>query len=63
MSDKTKELGVFSAALDRILSVPKTELLRREHEYRKTANANPRKRGPKRGKSVNAFDGPGPDED
>jgi hypothetical protein len=34
--------------VERILSVPKTEILRREEEYRKQADANPHKRGPKR---------------
>jgi len=38
----------FSALVDRVLSVPREELLRREAEYEKQANANPRKRGPKK---------------
>jgi hypothetical protein len=29
------------------MSVPKTEILRREAEYKKMADANPNKRGPK----------------
>ena len=29
------------------MSVPKAEILRREAEYKKIADANPRKRGPK----------------
>ena len=37
----------FSKAVTHILSVPKTEILRREAEYKKQADANPRKRGPK----------------
>lgn len=42
-----REFENFTNAVDRILSVPKTEILRREEEYRKQANLNPRKRGPK----------------
>ncbi len=30
------------------MSVPKAEILRREAEYKKEADLNPRKRGPKR---------------
>jgi hypothetical protein len=43
----SEEFERFTAAVDTILSVPKTELKRREEEYRKRADANPRKRGPK----------------
>jgi hypothetical protein len=42
------EYDTFTNAIEHILSVPKTEILRREAEYRKRADANPRKRGPKR---------------
>jgi len=41
------EFEAFTSAMDKILSVPKAEILRREAEYRKKADANPRKRGPK----------------
>jgi hypothetical protein len=37
----------FTNAVERIMSVPKTEILRREAEYKKQADLNPRKRGPK----------------
>ncbi len=47
MPTKKSEFDKFTSALDSILSVPKAELDRREAEYRKRANANPRKRGPK----------------
>lgn len=40
----------FTRMVDSLLSVPKAELQRREAEYRKKADANPRKRGPKRKK-------------
>lgn len=49
MSDNTsKEYDAFTATVDKLLSVPKSEILRREAEYKKRADANPRKRGPKR---------------
>ena len=35
------------AAVEHIMSVPKAEILRREAEYKKVADANPNKRGPK----------------
>jgi hypothetical protein len=38
----------FTAAVEHIMSVPKAEILRREAEYKKQADANPHKRGPKR---------------
>ncbi len=42
----------FQNAMRRLLTFPKTELLRREAEYKKLADANPKKRGPKKkGKS------------
>jgi hypothetical protein len=44
----SKEYAAFVALTKKVLSVPKSELLRREAEYRKQADANPRKRGPKR---------------
>jgi hypothetical protein len=43
----SKEFDAFTRTMDRLLSVPKVEILRREAEYRKQADANPRKRGPK----------------
>lgn len=41
------EYEAFTNAVDRIMSVPKTEILRRETEYKRQADANPHKRGPK----------------
>jgi hypothetical protein len=38
----------FDAAMRGILSVSREELQRREAEYKKKADANPHKRGPKR---------------
>ncbi len=42
------EFNVFDKAVRQILSVPKAEILKREAEYQKQVEANPRKRGPKR---------------
>ena len=42
------EYEAFTDAVERIMSVPKVEILRREAEYKKQAEMNPRKRGPKR---------------
>lgn len=44
----SKEAAAFVDLTRRVLAVPKSEILRREAEYRKRADANPRKRGPKR---------------
>jgi hypothetical protein len=44
----TPEYERFTAVVDTLLSVPRAELKRREEEYKKKADANPRKRGPKR---------------
>jgi hypothetical protein len=41
------EYSVFTSAVEHIMSVPKAEILRREAEYKKLADANPHKRGPK----------------
>ncbi len=41
------EYATFTNAVEHIMSVPKTEILRREAEYKKQADANPHKRGPK----------------
>jgi len=38
----------FTSLVDRVLSVSHDEIKRREAEYKKQSNANPRKRGPKR---------------
>jgi len=51
MPNQTKpesEFDAFTRVVDKVLSVPKSEILRREAEYRKQADLNPRKRGPKR---------------
>lgn len=42
-----RALGRFKTAMKKILSVPHSEIVRREEEYKKQAALNPRKRGPK----------------
>jgi len=42
------EYEAFTSAVEHIMSIPKAEILRREAAYRKQADLNPRKRGPKR---------------
>lgn len=37
----------FDATMRTLLSVPRSELKRREEEYQKSVAANPKKRGPK----------------
>jgi hypothetical protein len=44
----TGEYIAFSNLVSRVVSVPKTEILRREAEYQKTVDENPNRRGPKR---------------
>jgi len=44
----TSEFDAFSKLVDCVLAVPHDELVRREKEYRKQVEANPKKRGPKR---------------
>jgi len=41
------EYGAFKALLNRIVAVPHSEIVKREAEYKKLADANPHKRGPK----------------
>jgi hypothetical protein len=45
---ESNEFNAFSGLVSRVLSVPKTEILRREAEYEKQAALNPKRRGPKR---------------
>jgi hypothetical protein len=42
------EYEAFTNLVDRVLSVSHEEIRRREAEYRRQAETNPRKRGPKR---------------
>jgi hypothetical protein len=45
---KNSEWDAFKDLTDKVLAVPRDEILRREAEYRKRAEANLNKRGPKR---------------
>ncbi|MEP7352085.1 MAG: hypothetical protein ABI824_02525 [Acidobacteriota bacterium] len=47
MIEGTEAWSRFNAGMRSIMSVSKTELQRREVEYKKQADANPNKRGPK----------------
>ena len=38
----------FDALVRKVISVPHSEIMRREAEYKKQSDANPHKRGPKR---------------
>jgi hypothetical protein len=42
------EFEAFTSAVERLMAVPKAEILRREAKYKRQADLNPRKRGPKR---------------
>ena len=44
----SQELAKFTSLVNHVLSVSKTEILRREAEYEKQAALNPKRRGPKR---------------
>lgn len=44
----TTEYDAFKALLNKLVAVPKEDILRREAEYKAKADQNPKKRGPKR---------------
>jgi hypothetical protein len=54
------EYDAFTNAVEHIMAVPKAEILRREAEYKKQADLNPRKRGPKRKAVKPPSASPGP---
>ena len=47
MARQPKEFQDFTSLVDRLLTVPKAEVDRRQAQYKKEAAKNPRKRGPK----------------
>jgi hypothetical protein len=49
-------LEAFDALVRKVLSVPHSEIMRREAEYQKKSLANPRRRGPKRKVKSSASD-------
>jgi len=52
------EYNRFTRLVDQVLSVSREEMQQREAEYKKRADANPRKRGPKRKVKPSASPGP-----
>lgn len=44
----SEEYKAFTNSVEHLMAIPKTEILRREAEYKRQADLNPRKRGPKR---------------
>jgi len=48
MARPSKEYTEFVKLTDKLLSVPRAELQKREEQYREKAAQNPNKRGPKR---------------
>lgn len=46
--ETSAEYDKFKSLLDRVVSVPKEEIMRREAEYKRQADINPRKPGPKK---------------
>jgi hypothetical protein len=52
------EYDMFTNAVERLMSIPKAEIFRREAEYKKQADMNPHKRGPKRKVKPSAYPGP-----
>ena len=50
----------FNAAMGKILSVSKEEIVRRESEYKKQSALNPNKRGPKPKRAASPDTGPQP---
>jgi hypothetical protein len=58
---RTADRHALKAALKKIVSVPRSEIHKREAEYQKRAALNPRRRGPKRKVEPSASPGPGAD--
>ena len=53
----SEEYDRFTKLVDRVLSVPHAEIQRRQEEYRRQSEANPRRRGPKRKASASRAPG------
>jgi len=47
MIEGPKAAQRFTTAMKKILSIPRSEMIRREKEYKRQSDLNPRKRGPK----------------
>jgi len=48
MHEKESDAARFDRIVRKVLSVPHSEIMRREEEYQKRSAANPHRRGPKR---------------
>jgi len=46
--ETSPEYNAFKELLNRVLSVPRAEIIKREQEYKRKAALNPSRRGPKR---------------
>lgn len=55
-SPTSEEYDRFTRLVNRVLSVPKAEIQRRQEEYLKQSEANPNRRGPKRKKASASRD-------
>jgi hypothetical protein len=56
-----REFNAFSALVSKVLSISKDEMSSRETEYRKKVDANPNRRGPKRGSKRKTKSSASPD--
>lgn len=54
----SQQFETFDGLLRKVLAVPHSEIVRREAEYRKQAEQNPKRRGPKRKVKPSAPPGP-----
>jgi hypothetical protein len=52
---RTSERKAFDKLVDQVLSVPHSEIVRREQEYQERASQNPKRRGPKRKAKASAV--------
>jgi len=43
----SEEFDRFTALVDQVIAVPRSELQKREEEYQRESKANPKRRGPK----------------
>jgi hypothetical protein len=47
MTDQSNEYKRFTELVNQVVSVPRSEMRRREEEYQRQSRANPNRRGPK----------------
>jgi hypothetical protein len=50
--ETSAEYDSFKGLLNRIMAVPHSEIVKRETEYKKRSDLNPKKRGPKTGRKA-----------